>query len=240
MNPPAYFTDTRTILYHGDSRELLKPEMGGMGIGSAGADLLLTDPPYGISYESGFRREGDPMGKPVANDSDLGVVEQVLRLAYARLAEDRHWYVFASPQNLLPMLEVLQRVGMETRQILCWDKGDFGGPGDLECGYIQGWEAILYGMKGRRPFFGKRPRSPIRVDWTARLDPVHPCVKPRELLSRLIEPSTKDGEVILDPFAGSGSTLLAARNMGRMSVGIELDPEHCETARARLSQLALW
>lgn len=223
-----YYQDEWTTIYHGDCRE------GMPALGSQSVDLLLTDPPYGVRYVTARRSRTDKLRKAVANDESLDVVAEAWPLAMAALKDDRHWYAFASPRMIAAAFDVFGG-----KQILCWDKGDRGTVGDLECGFGEAWEAIFYGMKGRRAINGKRPRTVIRYDWSSTMDPVHPTVKPVWLLVRLIEMSTQPSELVLDPFAGSGTTLRAAKDVGRRSVGWEVEERYCEIAANRLAQNVL-
>ena len=120
--------------------------------------------------------------------------------------------------------------------MLVWDKGNQGTVGDLLAGFGECAEGILYGMKGRRELNGPRPRSVIRYDWSSTRNPVHPTVKPVALLQKLLAWSTQEGELVLDPFMGSGSTLEAANLAGCCAIGIELDESYCEVAARRLEQ----
>jgi site-specific DNA-methyltransferase (adenine-specific) len=117
---------------------------------------------------------------------------------------------------------------------LVWDKGNAGSRGDLAAGYSQNWEAIIYASKGRRPLIGKRPRCIYRYDWQAWRDPVHPTVKPVAMMRWLMLKSTEPGELVLDPFIGSGVVLRAAAELGRKAVGIEVEERYCEAAAQRL------
>lgn len=173
--------------------------------------------------------------KPYYQDANLDVVAEAWPLALALLKDDRHWYAFASPRRI----SEAERIFANAKHILSWDKGDRGTVGDLECGFGEAWEAIFYGMKGRRALRGSRPRTVIRHDWSSTMDPVHPTVKPIVLLQRMIQWSTDEGESVLDPFCGSGTTLFAAKQLGRKSVGIELDEKYCEIAAQRCSQETL-
>src|SRR6185312_14244718 len=120
----------------------------------------------------------------------------VLRL----LRQDRHWYVFASPRKLPEAMAICC-----PKQVIAWDKGDRGTVGDLECGFGEAWESILYGIKGRRHLNGPCPRTVFRQDWSSTMDPVHPTVKPVNLLKRLMLMSMEEGEICIDPFMGSGT-----------------------------------
>jgi site-specific DNA-methyltransferase (adenine-specific) len=110
------------------------------------------------------------------------------------------------------------------------------GPGFLEIPYE--WQREEY-ERHRRPFSIKERRHSTDV-WTFK--PVapspgkHPCEKPESMLRHMIETSSRPGELILDPFAGSGATLLAASRAGRKAIGIEQDERWCEHAANRLSQ----
>lgn len=225
-----YYEDTRNgiVIYHGDCRDVL-PTL------TEPVDLVLTDPPYGVSYVTAWRSRSDALRVPIANDMTLDVVSDVWPMVMSRLRDDRHWYAFASPRRIVEA----QPIFGESKHILAWDKGDRGTVGDLECGFGEAWEAIFYGMKGRRPLFGKRPRTVIRCDWSGTMDPVHPTVKPVSLLARLIEWSTQTGETVFDPFMGSGTTLRAAKDLGRRAIGIEIEERYCEIAAKRLSQEVL-
>lgn len=222
-----YYEHAGITIYHGDCREALP----NCGI----ADLVATDPPYGVGYATARRSRRDKLRVPVVGDGDLSMFAEAWPLALAQLCADRHWYVFASPRRLP---EAQQIVG-GSKQVLAWDKGDRGTVGDLEAGFGEAWEAILYGMKGRRQLFGARPRSVIRLDWSATLDPVHPTVKPIALLGMLVRWSTVEGETVLDPFMGSGTTLRAAKDLGRRAIGIEIEERYCEIAAKRLEQEVL-
>jgi DNA modification methylase len=87
---------------------------------------------------------------------------------------------------------------------------------------------------------GKRPRTVIRYDWSATMDPVHPTVKPVPLLCKIIEWSTSAGEIVLDPFMGSGTTLRAAKDTMRRAIGIELNEKYCEVAANRMARGVLF
>lgn len=219
-----YWSDGKRMIFHGDCRAVL-PHIGG-------ADLLLTDPPYGISYQTNRRSRFSKLRHAIVDDHDGAVAAEGVDGAMEILRSDRHWYVFASPRRIADVIEDLPPL----KHVLCWDKGDRGTVGDLKCGFGEAWEAIVYGMKGRRELRGKRPRTVIRFDWSGAMDPVHPTVKPVGLLQQLILWSTDEDEVVLDPFAGSGTTLRAAKDLRRRAIGIEVEERYCEVAAKRLEQ----
>lgn len=224
-----YYESNGITIYHGDCREVL-PTLDKV-------DLVLTDPPYGIAYRAGRQRD-NLKGAAIAGDASLEILRGAWPLIESTLMDDRHFYVFADPAMAGAVADIVQ-----PKQHLCWDKGDQGTMGELEAGYGKAWEVILYGMKGRRPLYyannGGRPRNILRFDWAANYDPVHPTVKPVSLLSRLVQLSSLPGETVLDPFMGSGTTLRAAKDLGRKAIGIELEERYCEIAARRLDQEVL-
>ena len=222
-----YYEHAGITIYHGDCRDVL-PRLPMV-------DLLLSDPPYGVAYQTKWRSRESPLRCAIANDGDMSICRDAWPRMTDRLADDRHWYVFTSPRRIAQAAAIF--VG--ARHIIAWDKGDMGTAGDLESGFGEAWEAIFYGMKGRRPLRGRRPRTVLRFDWSSTMDPVHPTVKPVPLLGRMIEWSTEPGEIVLDAFAGSGTTLRAAKDLGRRAIGIEIEERYCEIAARRLSQGAL-
>ena len=228
-NPPTpYYDEDGITIYHGDCRVLL-PHLGSV-------DLVLMDPPYGVRYETARRSRTDKLRTPVVGDESTDVFAEAWPGCFNLLRGNRHWYVFASPRMIC---EVMQIVG-NAKHIIAWDKGDRGTVGDLACGFGEAWEAIFYGMKGRRHLNGRRPRTVIRFDWSGTMDPLHPTVKPVPLLQKMVSWSTDAGETVLDPFAGSGTTLAAAKLTGRKAIGIEIDEMYCEVAANRLRQGVLF
>jgi site-specific DNA-methyltransferase (adenine-specific) len=230
LGKPYYDDGGGRVVFHGDCRELLPL------IEQGTVDLVLTDPPYGISYVTSWRLRRDKLRVPIANDETLETVAEAWPMVMRVLNNNRHWYSFASPRRLAFADELFPGI----KHVLAWDKGDRGTVGDLECGFGEAWEAILYGMKGRRALIGKRPRTVVRYDWSSTMDPLHPTVKPIPLLRQIISWSTDEGEIVIDPFAGSGTTLQAAKDMGRYGIGIELEERYCEIAAKRLQQAVLF
>jgi DNA modification methylase len=222
-----YYQDEAVTIYHGDCREVL-PTL-------APCDLVLTDPPYGVAYVTARRLRRDELRTPVANDATLDVVGEAWPMVMRALANNRHWYAFASPRKMAEAANLFR----DFKHILAWDKGNRGTVGDLTCGFGEAWEAIFYGMKGRRELAGPRPRTVLRHDWSGTMDPLHPTVKPVALLKRLAAMSSDVGEVVLDPFMGSGTTLRAAKDLGRKAIGIEIEERYCEIAAKRMAQEVL-
>lgn len=242
-----YYSANGVTLYHGDAREVL-PQLLATGVK---ADLLLTDPPYGISYISNQATAWDPLQRKmvqqpsdaIPGDDDLTLLACVASLCHALLANDRHAFLFASPMLVGETKQAISPPFTVT-SVMCWDKELHTG-GDLDGGFAPGWEAILHAPKRSRdgtlrPIKRPRPRNVVRYQWSSRDDPWgHPTAKPVPLLQWLIEKTTLPSELVLDPFAGCGSTLAAARDLHRRAIGIELQEKYAHAAAVRLSQTVL-
>ncbi len=209
MNTP-YYQDAFVRLYHGDCLEIDEWQS---------ADVLVTDPPYGVSYQSTMSKHGP--SKLIANDSDVGARESVLDVW-----GDKPAIVFGTWKVKRP-----ERV----KNLLVWDKGAAPGMGDLSMPWGHSHEEIYIFGRG---FVGKRQSNVLHFDTlppSANYRPEHPTPKPIGLMEDLIE-KCPSAWVIADPFSGSGATLVAARNLARFAVGVEIDEQYCEMIAKRLSQ----
>ena len=208
--PTPYYDDGKGIvIYHGDCREIL-PELEPESI-----DLVLTDPPYGMSFRSNHRAERYAV---ICGDTVLPVqeIESAIRLAR------RAAYVFCRWDNLAAM--------PVPRSVLAWVKNNWS-MGDLKHEHGRQWEAICF-YPGPHHEFVRRTPDVIYAERTG--NGLHPTQKPVKLLSVLITANV--GDVILDPFMGSGTTLRAAKDAGRCCIGIEIEERYCEIAAKRLGQ----
>ena len=202
-----YYKDESVTLYHGDCLEITE---------WLSADVLVTDPPYGMSYNSGWVK--DRPERAITGDNDVTARSKVLAL----WGTERPAIVFGT-------WRVEKPAGV--RQTGIWDKGDDPGMGDLSLPWGSSFEEFYILGKG---FIGKRGGAVIRANkLPVNNRPDHPTPKPVGLMERLI---TNTVGSIADPFAGSGSTLLAARNLGRKSIGVEIDESYCEIIATRLNQ----
>ena len=111
--------------------------------------------------------------------------------------------------------------------------------GDLTGEFGPQHEVIWFATKGKFQFPGKRPTTVFRTQRVSPGDLSHPNEKPVDLLGRLIEATTEGGDLVVDPFAGSGSTLYAAKRLGRRYLGIEIDEKYVQIANSRLAQEVL-
>lgn len=208
----AYYQDQFVTLYHGDSRDHTE---------WLTADVLLTDPPYGVAYNSGFA--SDTMARSIQGDADTSIRDWALEAWGTKPA-----LVFGSWKPPRPA---------STHTRLIWDTKGALGMGDLSVPWKPSDQEIYVIGKG---FKGNRDSNVLScapVQSMAKNGRLHPHQKPIALLERLLDKCPPG--VVADPFAGSGSTLVAASNMGRMAIGVEVEERYCEMLAGRLAQGAL-
>lgn len=216
-----YYQDEFVTLYHGNCMEVDEWR---------NADVLVTDPPYGISWTPKVGAYGANMaarGKSqvsiknaIANDDSIEIRDKVLELW-----ADKPAIVFGSWRVERPA---------KTQHRLIWHKAGMP-PGPANAPFMSQDEEIYILGRG---FISTCPpmRSVIRTDEHRPTEVSkigHPTPKPLALMEQLIERCPVG--VIADPFAGSGSTLIAARNQARFAIGVELDEKYCEIIAKRLS-----
>lgn len=213
--PEKYYEDEWVTLYHGDCLELADVWTG--------ADVLVTDPPYGMSLRSG--RNGELGDLAIANDDTTDTREAMLRLWGEKSALVFGRWSVPHPER--------------AKQVLIWEKSLLFGMGDLQIPWKPNTEEIYVCGSWPKRAVG-RGSSVLQFDGPAlskQAGRAHPTEKPLGLMEHLIERCPPG--VIADPFAGSGSTLIAARNLGRKAVGVELEEKYCEVIAKRLEATPL-
>lgn len=215
-----YYEDDLVQLHHGDCRGIR---------GWTTADVLVTDPPYGMDFQSNMRK-GTRLER-VAGDEDTAVRDAALSL----WGENKPAIVFGRWSVPAPSGE---------RQRLIWHKAATPGMGDLKLPWGPahedihllgtGWDVTRTGHKRSGSVittYGVRGGANGEENATG-----HPTPKPVSLMEAIIERCPPG--VIADPFAGSGGTVIAARNLGRRIIAVELEERYCEMIARRLSQQA--
>jgi site-specific DNA-methyltransferase (adenine-specific) len=225
--PASPSGDDNPSLYHGDCREILAQ------LPDASIDLLLTDPPYGLNYTSPARTL--PFAPMVNDDGDeaFEVLDGALAIATSKLKPDSHVYVFTCWKTYRQMAAVV-REHFTLSNVLVWVKNNWG-VGDLEGGYGEQQELILFAQKGSRPLNGAAQSNVLPFSRVGTNQLQHPTQKPVDLLAYLIAKSSDKGGLVVDPFMGSGSTCIAARNIGRRYLGVDIDQQWYELALQRLA-----
>lgn len=199
---------------HGDCLEVMK------SFADNSFDLVLTDPPYGMAYQSSRRTE---KYDKIENDVDIAWFQPFAKELYRVMKDDTHVYIFCNDYAISDFRRWLEEAGFTPKLTLVWVKNNHTS-GDLEGDYGNKTEFVIYAQKGRRLLNGKRETNVLMFDRVA--SELHPTQKPVELCSFLISKSSAEGETVFDPFSGSGTTLIAAKNLGRNAIGIEINQEY--------------
>lgn len=215
MNP--YFKDDAVTIYLGDCREIL-PTLGKF-------DLLLTDPPYLV----GAKSCGLAGNRQYLKDISTVEIDKGFDLSVLDCSEN--WFCFCGKQQIP---EILGKAILGNWMLITWGKAN---PTPLvNSNYLPDTEYIFHKWTKGRLFGDYKDKSRFFFSQSGKSVFDHPTVKPINLIAKLIRLGTQQGETILDPFAGSGTTGRAAKDMGRNAVLIEREEKYCEIAAKRMSQ----
>jgi DNA modification methylase len=206
-----YYQDEAVCIYHGDCREVLPRLLP--------PEAVVTDPPYGIGFKSHGQHFRDAAA--IHGDESTELAEYVRNWARGKPV-----VMFFSPYRPLH----------GWRSVLAWDKGEHVGiGGDRETCWKRDFELI--GVSDNGPLVGGRDSAVLRYRALFPPPTGHVAEKPEALMSYLIRRLGVSS--VLDPFMGSGTTLVAAKRLGRKAIGIERERKYCDLANERLSQGAL-
>jgi len=209
-------------------------------------DLLFTDPPYCVNYADKNKflnkaGKGNRIQDEIANDhlsqEDTAKLWLGAFKAFVpHFTDHASYYVCtASFNGLLPlMFDTMEKAGMPYRHQLIWVKNNhvLG-----RCDYNYKHEPILYGWSDRHHFYGSGEQKFSVWEYPKPTSSkLHPTMKPVPLIENAILNSTEKGMLVVDPFLGSGSTLIAAERTGRTCYGVELEPKYCDVIRKRWAE----
>ena len=217
--------------------------------------MAFTDPPYNVNYKGGGENTSNTiMNDKMSKESFLMFLEDAFKQMANNSKDGTPWYIFHSSSTQDQFKEAITKSGWEVKTQMIWNKPSATmGWAD----YRMKHEPFFYCGKEETTFYGDRTGTSVwdfqksdqelynwakrqkkmeaegkTTIWTMKRDNVndyvHPTQKPVELIQRAITNSSKAGDVILDPFLGSGSTLIASEKMGRVCVGLELDPKYVD------------
>lgn len=210
--------------WNGDCLELMADIPDGV------VDMICTDPPYGMDFQSNHRKE---QHAKIAGDKDLGWLPDFVRESYRVAADGTAHYFFCSYHKIDVFKQELEK-HFKIKNLLVWEKNNTS-MGDLTGDFAPKLEFCWFVHKGRALIRGKRDPNIFKFARTQ--NELHPTQKPVELMEYLIEKFSDPGQIILDPFAGSGTTAVAAERTGRRWICIERDPDYYLNACARVLDL---
>jgi len=201
---------------------------------SESVDLAIIDPPY-------FLLKGRDWDSFDSLESFLKFTEEWLNQVFRVLKIDRQAYVFWSQRYLSKFYELKSNFKIE--RLLIWYYKNYTKSGYIVKNFIWDYDPIFFLSKGKIEVFNlkhsedcgqssvltfTKPQRNFKTDLK-----MHPTQKPIKLIERLVKASSNIGDVILDPFLGSGTTMEACQNLGRSCIGIEINPEYCEIVKKR-------
>jgi DNA modification methylase len=208
-------------------------------LGGELADLCFTDPPYGVNYANSAKDKQRGKHRPILNDHPGKDFEVMLGTASTNILSVTKGaiYVCMSSAALDTMQRAFREAGGRWSTFVIWAKHTFTlGRAD----YQRQYEPILYGWKEGVDHFwcGARDQGDVWFfDKPSRND-LHPTMKPVALVERAIRNSSKSGDIVLDPFGGSGTTTIAAERLGRRGRLVDLDPKYVDVSVQRWQAFA--
>lgn len=225
-----YYEHAGITIYHGDYREVLT--------GIRGAALVCTDPPYGIGNGAAFWRRN---GTEIENWDDRGqnsrVDETWRAMSSAALIPEGAYHVefFAGSIEVENAMRLSREAGMSTWRLFYLVK-TAPAPTPRPT-FMSAVELALVSFVGKRPWYGgQHPDRWIGLTPNRLGIAQHPSEKPLDCIAGLVSALSPVGGLVIDPFMGSGTTLRAAKDLGRKAIGIEIEEKYCEIAANRLSQ----
>jgi DNA modification methylase len=204
------------------------------------ADMVFTDPPYGVSYEGGHNKK-----KRTGIENDTLQGQDLTDLFYESLVNgelfSHHhsaFYIWYANGKAVETFASFSKLSLKVRAVLCWYKVK-SGLGAFMSQYIPNYEPCIYAYKeGYSPqWFGASDEKTVWELKKESKNEFHPTQKPVELPERAMKNSSKENDIVLDLFGGSGSTMVAAQQLNRKAMIMEFDPKYCQVIVDRMMKL---
>lgn len=221
------------ILYNKDCMEVMR----NMPTGSV--NVVVTDPPYKVISGGKPHKKGQPSGMLSKNDGKIFTYNDIkpedwIPEVYRILKEGSHCYIMTNTLNMERYLRICRECGFGLHNILCWHKNNV----TPSRWYMKNCEFTLFLRKGKAKTIKNVGSKMIHEFDNIIGNKAHPTEKPVELMKFYIANSCNIGDVVFDPFCGSGSTLIAAKQLGCSYIGCEIDPEYYIIANNRLKEVS--
>ena len=202
------------------------------------ADLYLTDPPYNVNYTDGHENKRKILNDHFKTDEQCG--EELWLPAFNNAREFSNdccsVYCFMPQGGTQMMMMMMMKAGWQVKHELIWLKQSIV---LNRADYNYQHEPFLYGWNKTHKFYGKgkfKNTSVWKIDRPTK-SKEHPTMKPVELFAEILNNATENGDVVLDTFSGSGTTLIACEQLGRKCRAMELDPKYCDVIIKRWETL---
>ena len=217
----------QAVLAHADAKTILNK------LKTESFDMILTDPPYRV-ISGGTGGKNAPRGMLSKNDGKIFdnndiQFDEYIPECYRVLKPDRQAYFFTNFLNLQPLMEAVQRAGFKIHNLLVWLKNN----ATPNRWYMKNCEYVLFCYKGKAKAISNCGSKTVHQFDNIKGQKLHETEKPVELLKMYIENSTEEGDWILDPFAGSGSTMAASLLLNRKVFTCEIDKKYLAVIKNR-------
>lgn len=198
-------------------------------------NLLLADPPYGISRT--LNCKGQKLGSTAKLDFDFGKWDKSsFDWCHEALHKTSGWaLIFCSKKDIGTYWEILEKYDFVAIDAIVWQKPD-PLPLNAKTKFLNAWEAAIVGKRNGGHFGGFCTHNIFKYQAPKGKSRIHPTQKPLKLILELIELLTKENDVVLDPFIGSGTTAVAAKLSNRNFIGFEIDKKYCKMANKRVKE----
>lgn len=200
------------------------------------AQMVLTDPPYNVSYEGKTKEKLVISNDEMSNETFYQFLYDSFTNMNSYMEKGGAWYVWHSDVEVINFRRAMMDSGVLVKQGLVWLKNTMVmGRQDYQWKH----EPCLYGWKegAAHKWYSDRKQTTILEFDRPQRNAEHPTMKPIPLLSYQLTNSSKTGDLIIDGFLGSGSSMVAAHQLGRVCYGIELDPKYCQVVVDRMKNL---
>jgi len=202
-------------------------------LGDNRPSLLVTDPPYGVSYEGGLNKD---KRERLQGDDDPGLYGAAISVVAKFLDRNAAAYLWHASVYADSALVALREAGFEPRACIIWNKLN-AGYGAFMAHYMPKHEPCIYAVRGNAGWRGPTNEKTVWDIEQPSRNKFHPTQKPVECMARAV--ANHESRDVVDPFLGSGTTLIAAEQLGRKCYGMEIDPAYCAVILERASEMGL-
>ncbi len=233
-----YYSENNITLYNGDAFEIVKE----FKKNNIYFDHIITDPPYNISKENNFHtmdsadRKGIDFGNWDKSFSVISWIEQYTQL----LNKNGSIIIFCSYRYISHIVDELERCGMVVKDIIKWIKSN-PMPRNINRRYVQDTEYAIWAVNSKAKWIFNKPKNVpyLRAQFesstvSGKERTAHPTQKSLKVMEDIISIHTNENDLIIDPFMGSGTTGVAAKNLNRKFIGVELDSHYFELSKKRI------
>jgi len=196
-------------------------------------DLILTDPPYGISQDLNCKNQR--LGTTAKLNFNFGEWDKFNReWFHIAIHKTKGWIMtFCAKKDIGFYWDILEKNNFKAIDVLVWQKPD-PVPLNAKTKFLNAWEGAVIAKKAGATFNGRCQHNIIKFQAPKGKNRIHPTQKPENLMKQLVLLTTKKGELVLDPFMGSGTTAVACIGTGRKYLGFEIDKKYCKQAKNRI------